>query len=57
MRRDGEAFDFYLAERLHKTVAEIRAMPADEYGGWADWFEVKNALGDLDRRTEIHRGA
>lgn len=34
-------FDFFLAEKLHKTVGEIRAMPAMEWHTWAVWFAMK----------------
>lgn len=35
------AFDFVLADRLHKTLAEIRAMPHDEYVGWAAYIAAR----------------
>lgn len=35
MKADPETlFSFQLAEKLNKTVAEIRQMPLAEYRGW-----------------------
>lgn len=55
MRQEGEFYDFFLADRLHKTPAEIRAMPARDYVGLVNWYEVKGVLTDLAIRTEANR--
>ncbi len=31
-------FEFYLAEKLKRTVAEIREMSADEFVGWSVYY-------------------
>ena len=55
MRQDGEFWDFFLADRLHKTPGEIRALPARDYVGLICWYEVKGVLSDLAARTEASR--
>lgn len=32
---------YQLADRLHKTVAEIEAMTVDEWSGWLAYFKLK----------------
>jgi len=32
---------FFLAETLHRTLAEIREMSVVEFQGWVAWFELK----------------
>lgn len=39
--------DFALAERLHKTVQEIRALPHSEYIGWIAYFQLKRQDEEL----------
>jgi hypothetical protein len=51
------AWDFLLAEKLGKTVAEIAAMPNVEYETWKDYIHVQHVLADLAARTEAHRAA
>lgn len=42
-----EAFPYFLAEHLHKTVREIQDMDHDEYVGWISYITAKNAkLGE-----------
>jgi hypothetical protein len=41
---EAEAFLYVLAERLHKTVAELRLLPNTELQGWQSYFTVKQAL-------------
>jgi hypothetical protein len=55
MRGEGEFWDFFLADRLHKTPDEIRAMPARDYVGLQAWYEVKGVMTDLAVRTETNR--
>lgn len=31
---------YSLADRLHKTVEEIRALPIDEVVGWIAYFQI-----------------
>lgn len=47
-------FDFFLAERLGKTVDEVRAIPHSEWVGWQAYFkrkqqEEEQALRDAER--------
>jgi hypothetical protein len=39
-----EAFPYQLAERLHKTVSEIEALPHAELVGWAAYLTAKQAI-------------
>lgn len=55
MKGEGVAWDFFIAEKLGKTINEVMQMTEDEYQGWIDWFGVKSVLTDLQRRTEEHR--
>lgn len=55
MRQEGEFWDFFLADRLHKTPAEVRALSARDYVGLCHFYEVKGVLTDLAVRTETHR--
>lgn len=42
----GRLFTQYaVAEKLGKTLAEIRAMPESEFTGWVAYFNAKNELG------------
>jgi hypothetical protein len=43
-------FDFFLAERLHKTVGEIRRMPALEWHTWAVHFGIKAQAAELQQK-------
>lgn len=36
---------FSLARALHKTVAEIEAMTADEFAGWLAFFKMERDGG------------
>jgi hypothetical protein len=56
MAGEDGTWDFVLAERLHKTVAEVAAMPNTEHEMWRHYIEVQSVLADLKRRTEEHRG-
>ena len=55
MRQEGEFWDFFLADRLHKSPDEIRALAARDYVGLCTWYEVKGVLTDLAVRTEANR--
>lgn len=44
---DFDAFTFYLATKLSKTVAEIEAMPHAEYVQWMGYFTAYNAIRDM----------
>lgn len=55
MRQEGDFWDFFLADRLHRTPAEIRALPARDYVGLLNWYQVKGVLTDLAVRTETAR--
>lgn len=48
---DGEldVFDFYLAEGLGKTLAEVEAMSNPEYVRWRAFYVWRNAQRDLER--------
>lgn len=55
MSGDGPTFDYMLADRLHRTVAEIGTMPHSEYVGWGAYLQVRHILDDLAVRTAEHR--
>lgn len=55
MRREGEFWVFFLADELNKTPAEIRALPAEDFVGLTNWFEVKGVMRDLESRTAASR--
>lgn len=55
MRQEGEFWDFFLADRLHKTPDEIRNMAARDYVGLVHWYEVKGVMADLAQRTAENR--
>lgn len=41
MRRDRSVFNaFALADRLNTSIAEIRAMPVEDFRGWQAYFRV-----------------
>jgi len=39
--------EYALAERLHKTVQEIRALPNSEWVGWVAYFQLKRQDEEL----------
>lgn len=43
-------FDFFLAERLHKTIGEIRAIPHREWTEWSIYFARKHQRQELENR-------
>lgn len=55
MTGEGDTFDYLLADRLHKTVAELEAIPNAEYETWRQYLNVRGVLDDLARRTAEHR--
>jgi hypothetical protein len=55
MRGEGITWDYFLAEKLHMTVAEVQAMPNAEYETWQQYYPVKKVLADLAQRTETNR--
>lgn len=44
---DVEAFTYFLAHQLHKTVGEIEVMPRAEYVHWEAYFTVKHAVENM----------
>jgi len=43
-RSDNDLFDrFFLAEKLHKTVAEVDALSVNEFNGWFAYFSAKES--------------
>lgn len=38
------AFEFFLAEKLHKTIGEIREIGNDEFVRWYVWFARKQQM-------------
>lgn len=42
-----DGFAYYLAHQLHITVAEVHAMPHQEYVNWQAYFMAKNAVENL----------
>jgi hypothetical protein len=47
MEGELDPFDFFLAEKLHKTLAEIGAMSNNEYLRWRAWHVYQNAMADM----------
>lgn len=47
---DPVVYDFFLAEKLHKTVAEIQQMPNMEYVRWQEYFPIKAMWQRLQRK-------
>ena len=41
---DVDAFQFFLAEKLCKTICELQDMPASEYVQWAAYYKAKTAV-------------
>jgi len=39
---------FSLAERLHKTVEELKAMPFSEFLGWCEYFSDESDDKSMD---------
>tara|TARA_S200000501_G_scaffold317994_1_gene311575 strand:+ start:646 stop:801 length:156 start_codon:yes stop_codon:yes gene_type:complete len=46
---------FGLAEKLHKTVAEILEMSVDEFYLWVAYFEIQNEERQRQERLERAR--
>jgi len=46
---------FGLAEKLHKTVAEILEMSVDEFYLWIAYFEIQNEERERQERLERAR--
>lgn len=46
-----DPFLFFLAEKLHKSVTEIRGLPALEIKQWAAYYKVKRARDELAERV------
>ena len=56
MHQEGEFWDFFLADRLGIEPERIRALPAHDYTGLVNWYQVKGVMTDLAVRTEANRG-
>lgn len=56
MRREGEFWDFFLADQLGIEPARVRALPGHDYVGLINYYEVKGVLTDLAGRTAANRG-
>lgn len=49
-------FDYYLAERLHMTVAEMRErISGEEYLGWCIYYGRKGQRIELEAGRRGHR--
>lgn len=44
-----DGFLYVLAERLHKTVAELRALPNRELVEWQSYFKAQAAIREVQR--------
>ena len=54
LRNDAELLNiFSLAEKLHKTVAEILQMTVDEFNMWIAYYQIQNE--ERDRQERIAR--
>jgi hypothetical protein len=47
MEGELDVYDFLLAERLHKTLAEVGAMSNSEYLRWKAFDVYRNAMKEL----------
>ncbi len=47
MEGNLDAFDFILAERLGKTLTEVRDMPNAEHIQWRAFFKYRKAMAEL----------
>lgn len=43
-------FEFFLAEKLHRTVEEIRHLEHYEFLGWVKWYQRKAQQRELAER-------
>jgi hypothetical protein len=48
---DVESFLYFLATQLHKSVTELRGLPALEIVQWKSYFAVKHQAEDLARKA------
>ena len=55
MRREGEFWVFFLADQLKMEPAAVRDLPAHDYVGLVNWYEIKGIMTDLSVRTEMAR--
>lgn len=55
MKGDGITPDFVLAEKLGRSVGEVRALPNTEFEEWCEYYEIKGVLTDLAQRTAAKR--
>lgn len=44
---DVDVFEFFLADRLGKTLDELRSMPAAEYTAWKSFHKVRHQQEEL----------
>jgi hypothetical protein len=49
-------FEFFLAEKLHKTVGEIRLMDQYEFLGWVKWYQRKALEQELANKLARGEG-
>lgn len=49
-----DAFAFFLADRLGKTLADIDQMTCAEYAGWISFHKVRQQQEDLARKAAFH---
>lgn len=50
---DLDAFAFFLATKLGKTLGEIEAMPLAEYNAWKAYFTAKHAIENQSPATGV----
>ena len=50
-RTHPDAVDFALAERMHMTLEEIRAMPGSDYHGLLAYFSLQ---AEYDHHASVH---
>lgn len=48
------AFDYFLADRLGRTVEELGAMPHAEYLGWRSFHKVRQQQDELAMKRASH---
>lgn len=47
-------FEFYLAEKLGKTLRELDEMDYAEYAAWSSYYKVKAQQEELARKVARH---
>lgn len=49
-----DAFSYFLADRLGRTLGELDDMPHAEYVGWVSYHKVRNQQDELAVKRASH---